>query len=184
MRDYNFFEAYQKKRNLSFNIKSPVFLGLIVIVLIIAVSGGSLIQNAVLAAKLSASADELGTLQASKEYQEAVKLQDSIAAMTEYDQYAGSALERINQGKVINTEFLKKLTAVLPSSTNIQSVNLTRVNAVFNINVPNQKAAAELVANLDRSGLFLQTTLASVNSQETGGFVATVNCILKAGDQE
>lgn len=184
MRDYNFFEAYQKKRNMSFNIKSPFFLGLIVIILILAVSGAMLIQNAVLSAKLSAAAEELGALQAGAEYQEAVKLQDSIAALTEYDQYAGSALERIHQGKVINTEFMKKLTAVLPSSTSIENVNLTRVNAVMNVNVPNQKAAAELVGNLDRSGLFLQTTLASVNSEESGGFIATVNCILKAGDQE
>lgn len=185
MRDYNFFEAYQKKRELSINAKSPVFLGILVILLILALSAGLVIQNIVLASRMTAAAEKLSELQASEEYQKAIKLQDSISAMSEYDQYAESALSRIQKGDVLGTEFLKNLSGVLPSSANIQSVNITRANATLYINVPNQKAAAELVGNLDKSGLFQQTTLISVTkNEESTTFVALINCILKAGEDK
>lgn len=188
MKDYNFFEPYQKKRELHLDFKSPVFLGLIVILLIIASSVGLVVRNVILATNLAGSMEELATIQSSLEYQKAVKLQDSIAAMTEYDRAAASALERIKAGQNLNTEFLKELSGVIPSNVTIQNASLTRVNATLLFNVPNQKAAAELVDNLDRSGLFLQTTLISVaseaNPEGAVGTVAQINCILKAGETE
>ena len=99
MRDYNFFEAYQKKRNLSIDVKSPVFLGIIVIILILAVSVASVLQNVILAARLASTSIELSSIQASEEYQKAIKLQDSITAMTGYDQNAEAALQKINEGR-------------------------------------------------------------------------------------
>ena len=185
MRDYNFFEAYHKKKGLDINVKSPVFLGIVVILLILAFSVGLLIQNVILAARLTSTVIELSNVQATEEYQKAIVLQNSISSMTEYDQNAGSALGRIQMGKVLNTEFLKKLSDVLPSTANIQTINLTRTTATLYINVPNQKAAAELVGNLDKSGLFLQTSLVSVTKDEsTGAYVALINGIVKAGENE
>jgi hypothetical protein len=83
----------------------------------------------------------------------------------------------------LNTEFLKKLSSSIPSTATIQSVNVTRVNADLYFSVPNEKTAAELVARLEESGLFLNTTLISVSKNEDGiTYVANVNCILKAGE--
>ena len=185
MRDYNFFEAYQKKRNLSIDVKSPVFLGIIVIILILAVSVASVLQNVILAARLASTSIELSSIQASEEYQKAIKLQDSITAMTGYDQNAEAALQKINEGDVLGTKFLTKLASALPSTSSIQSVSLNRMTATINIDVPNQRAAAELVGNLEKSGLFLQTSLISVTkNQEAGNFTASINAILKAGENE
>ena len=185
MRDYNFFESYQKKRNLSIDVKSPVFLGIIVIVLILALSVASVLQNVILVARLASTTMELSNIQASEEYQKAIKLQDSISAMTGYDQNAESALQKINEGDVLGTKFLAKLAGVLPSTASIESVTLTRTTATLNINVPNQRAAAELVGNMEKSGLFLQTTLNSVSkNQEAGTLTASITTILKAGENE
>ncbi len=64
---------------------------------------------------------------------------------------------------------------------------MTRINANFVFAVPNQRAAAELIANLEESGLFLQTTLVSVAEQQeevSTGYYASVSCIVKAGEVE
>jgi type IV pilus assembly protein PilN len=185
MRDYNFFESYQKKRNVSIDVKSPVFLGMIVILLILAVSAYCVAQNFILGLRLASASVELAEIQSSKEYQEAIMLQDSITAMAQFDQDAGSALQRINNSKILNTKFMQKLSGVIPSTVSFQTVNLTQSNASLNFYVPNEKAAAELVGNLDQSGLFLQASLVSVTkSEEAGNYIASINCIIKAGDQE
>lgn len=185
MRDYNFFESYQKKRSASINLKSPVFLGMIVILLILAFSAYCVAQNVILAARLVAASAELAEVQASKEYQEAIKLQDSISAMASYDQNAGMALDRIKEGSFLNTDFMKKLSASIPTTATIQSANVTRINADIYFNVPNEKTAAELLGDLEKSGLFLKSTLVSVTKNEDGtSFVAYINCILKAGEEK
>ena len=192
MKDYNFFEPYQKKRELRIDFKSPVFLGIIVIFLIFASTAAVIVQNIVLSARLSNKTAELSAMQSSNEYQQAVKLQNSVDVMTEYDRNAESALQKIQKGHVLSTEFMQKLSAVLPSSVAMENATLTRTGATLSFSVPNQKAAAELVGNLDQSGLFIQTTLVSVTSSQTTGdtevvatgFTASINCILKAGDIE
>lgn len=185
MRDYNFFEAYQKKRDLSINVKSPVFLGLVVILLILATSGGLLVQNMILTSQLSNVQEELIQLQESKDYQEAVKMQERITAFNEFDQNAGSALTRIQDGKNLNTVFLTNLTALLPATTKIKNMNITRSTVSLEIVVPGFKAAGEVMANFENSGYFLQTTLIGVSKDnDTGNFIESINCILKEGDQE
>ncbi len=185
MRDFNFFEAYQMKRGLGFNAKSPVFLGILVILLILASSGSLLIRNVVLAANLSAEAAELQDIQMSEEYQEANRLQKAIGAMQDYDQYASSALSRIEEGDILNTEFLRMLSQAMPSAVSLESASLTRQSASFAFRAPNRKAAAELMDSLEHSGLFLQTSLLSVSSEtDVPGYKAEISGVIKAGEEE
>lgn len=185
MRDYNFFESCQRRNDIHVNLKSPVFLGLVVILLILVASAGLVVQNTMIKAKVTKATETLNALQSSAEYQEAVQIQESITALTEYDQYASNALSRIESGKILSTGFLTALSAAVPSTVSLQSANVTTANAAFYFQVPDQATAAELVYDLDHSGLFLQTTLVSVTSGgSAGGFTAAVNCILKAGEKQ
>lgn len=183
MRDYNFFETCQRRKDIHINMKSPVFLGFVVILLTLIASGGIMVQNAVIKSQLTDMTESLNIVQASPEYQKAIQLQNSITALTEYDQNASAALERIRTGKgILNTVFLKNFSDVIPSTVSLQSASMTSVNAAFTFRTPDRRAAAELVHDLDHSGLFLQTTLVSVTSDGSGGFTASINCIIKAGE--
>jgi len=186
MRDYNFFESCQKRKGFHINIKSPIFLGFVVILLILAASGAAVVQNTVVKAELADTREELAALQTSPEYQEMIELQNRISALTEYDQYASMALEKIETGKrILNTGFLRKLSGVIPSTAALQSANFTSANAAFSFQVPDRETAAELIHDLDHSGLFLQTTLVSVTSTgDGGGFTASINCTIKAGEPQ
>ena len=185
MRDYNFFAFCQQKKGFRVNIKSPAFLGFIVILLILTASGGIVVQNAIVKAELADATEKLHAAQASSEYQETIELQQSIDSLTEYDQNASIALERIETGKsILNTGFLKALSGVIPSTVSLQSAKMTSANTSFTFHTPDRRAAAELLHDLDHSGLFLQTTLVSVTSDESGGFTASINCIIKAGEPQ
>lgn len=182
MRDYNFFESIQKRKDLHINLKSPVFLGVLVILLILAASGGLVVQNTIIKSRLADAREQLNIVQAGSAYQEAIQLQNSIAALTAYDQYSSIALAKVESGKdILNTGFLKSLSGVIPSTVSLQTANITSANASFYFRAPDRKAAAELVHDLDRSGLFLQTVLVSV-MEEAGGYGVSVNCIIKAGE--
>ena len=185
MRDYNFFEAYQKKRSLSIDLKSPVILGTIAIIIILLFSGGLFTRNIILGTNYALKAQELSEIQASDEYQKAQELQNKISAMTEYDQDAAAALNRIKQGDILNTKFLNQLSQAMPSNVSLTTANLTRQSANFTFSVPDRKAAAELYQNLDQSGLFLQTTLVSVSSNsDTPGYMTQISGVIKAGEKE
>lgn len=185
MRDYNFFEVFQKKRNQSFNIKSPVFLGLIAIILILGVSGTLFLQNIILAAGFTKATMEFQELQRSEEYQEADRLQRSVTAMGDYDQYASAALDRIHQGDILNTEFLNKLTRSMPSTASLEKASLTKEAVIFEFRVPDRRVAAELLENMNRSELFVQTALVSITSEpDVPGYLTEISGIIKAGEQE
>lgn len=185
MRDYNFFEPLQRRKKIRINIKSPVFLGFVVILLILFASAWLVVENKLVEAQLMSAKEELNTVQASPEYQEAVQLQNSINALAEYDQYASSALSRIEAGKnILNTGFLKNLSGSIPSTVSLRGANITSANAAFYFQVPDRRAAAELKHDLDNSGLFLQTMLVSVSTESGGGYIASINCIIKAGEQQ
>lgn len=182
MKDYNFFESIQKRKDLHINVKSPVFLGIVVILLILAASGGLVVQNSMVKTKLADATESLNIIQSSQEYQEAIQLQESITALTAYDQYSSIALAKLESGKdILNTGFLKSFSDVIPSTVSLQTANITSADASFYFRAPDRKAAAELVHDLDHSGLFLQTVLVSVNEEE-GGYAVSINCILKAGE--
>lgn len=184
MRDYNFFESFQRRKKTHINVKSPVFLGLVVILLILAASGGLAVQNTFIKSELSDATEHLNKLKTSPAYQETIQLQESIDALTAYDQSASIALAKLESGKnILNTRFLKNLSDVIPSTISLQAANITSANASFYFQAPDRKAAAELVHGLDHSGLFLQTVLVSVTGEE-GGYAVSINCIIKEGEQQ
>lgn len=183
MRDYNFFEHYQHRRKSSVDFKSPLIYGIIIILLIIALSAGLLIRERFLTAELEKLGFELMNIQASEEYQAASQINKSINAMLEYDQYAAIALDRINQGDILGTAFMNDLSAILPAPAILESASINRASASFVFNVPDRKAAAELVKHLDESELFVKTSLKSLNlQQDINRYSVTIDCILKAGE--
>lgn len=183
MRDYNFFEHYQRRKDASINFKSPFFFGIIIILLIIALSAGLLVRDKVLSARLSDLQSQLQTIQSSAEYQAADQISKRISAMSEYDQYAATALDRIEQGDVLGTEFMNDLSGILPSSVILQSASINRATASFVFTVPDRKAAAELIKHFDESELFIKASLTSLTAQQdVNNFTATIDCVLKAGE--
>jgi hypothetical protein len=48
MRDYNFFEIYEKQGVLSINKKSPLFIGIIIVLLVVVLAIGLVVRNVVL----------------------------------------------------------------------------------------------------------------------------------------
>lgn len=187
MRDYNFFEPLQHRKGIHINVKSPVFFGFVVILLILLASAAMVAQNTIIKKQLADVKEELAAVQASSDYQESIQLQDSISALMSYDQLSARALERIKQGKsILNTGFLKSVSDVIPSTASYREVSITSANANFVFWVPDRRTAAELHHDLDHSGLFLQTTLISVkiNAEGTGGYNAAINCIIKAGEPQ
>ncbi|MGI6751736.1 MAG: hypothetical protein ACOX4U_03850 [Anaerovoracaceae bacterium] len=184
MRDYNFFDGFQKKQEQAFDIKSPLFLGVMAIALIILVSGGLFLQKTLLNAGLVKASAELQEIKNSREYQEANTLQKQISAMEEYDSYAEAALKRVKDGDTLNSEFLRWLTNSMPNTASLESASINKLEAGFKFRVPNRKVVAELLENLESSDLFVQITLLTVTSGwESGGYIAEINGIIKAGEE-
>ncbi len=183
MKDYNFFDEFQKRNKIHINFTSPAFLGVLVIALIIVFSAGLMLYNTILGARLTSLTEDLTAIHESQEYQKADELQKKIGALTEYDQYAGTAYEKIKSGDVLGTDFLYAFSRILPSSVSLQNASINRATATFTFTVPDRQAAAELVKHIDESDLFVQTTLISVVSQQgAAGYTAVINSILKAGE--
>lgn len=185
MRDYNFFEALQKRQKQSFDPKSPAFLGLMAIILILLISGGLFAQKTFLNKSLVKAAGELAEIKSSPVYQEADALQKQIDAMSEYDKHAGDALDRIRQGDILNTKFLKELTQSMPRTAFLENAKIGKEEVFMEFRVANRKVAAELIENINKSGLFIQTSLSSVTSEGEGpGFITAISGIIKAGEEE
>jgi hypothetical protein len=185
MKDYNFFEPLQHRKGIRINVKSPVFFGFVVILLILLASAAMVVQNTLIKVELAGVKGELADIQASPEYQTAIRLQDSISALMSYDQLSGRALERIEQGKsTLNTGLLKSMSDAIPQTASYRSLSLSSAQADFVFWVPDRKTAAELYHDLENSGLFLQTTLVSVTINNEGGYDASINCIVKAGEPQ
>lgn len=185
MRDYNFFENYQRRKESSINYKSPFFFGIVVILLIVILSAGMFAREKYMSVKLENLKFELITIQSSPEYQTANQISKSISALTEYDQYAATALDRISQGNILGTSFMNDLSAILPSNSSLESASINRATASFVFNVPERRTAAELVKHLDESELFIKTSLKSLNfQQDVNRYSVNIDCILKAGEEQ
>lgn len=183
MKDYNFFDAYLISQKQQKNFNSPLFYFILGLVLILGTSAGLLFLNSLVSDEYAALTGELQVLYESEAYQEAEVYKQSISSITEYDQYASSALDKIESGKILGTVFLKKLTEALPTSTSLISLNATTATVNLTANVPTKSAAAELLLRMENSGLFWQISLSSaVLADETGTYTATYDGILKAGD--
>lgn len=183
MKDYNFFHELQKKRGIGLDAHSPAFWGVLVFALILVVSIGTVVYGTVLNANLASVSKELIAVQSSDDYQKAREIKEKIGLLSEYDHSAETALDKINTGDLLNTKFLNSFTSLLPSSATLQSAGINRAAAAFTFAVPDRKAAAELVKNLQGSDLFINTTLVSVASQQgASGYTAVINSVLKAGE--
>lgn len=182
MRDYNFFEPYQQKSSGNIRIKSAGFLSALLIIIIAGVSIGIIASNKVIASENAQAEYELQQLQASPGYAAADALKKSIDALDSYDKNAEIALEKINIGQIVNTNFLTRLAGVIPENTKILSIDLTKTYANFRFEVPSLAVAAELLDSLDQSGLFVHTNLNAVESSGEIGYEADIFTIMKAGE--
>ena len=184
MKDYNFFEPYQKKQSIDLNFKSPLFLTLLALAVILTFSAGLVYQNQAMAKKATHLRSELEAIQATEAYKTSAKMAEDLANLKVYDENAGLALERIEKTDIINTDFLANLSKVLPESVNIESINLSRTSASFVFYAPTQNTVAELLDALDNSGLFLHTSLSSIKAEYgNAGFKAEINTVVKAGEE-
>lgn len=185
MRDYNFFEPYQRRKGSGIKLTSPFFFGIVVIFLILALSGGLLIRDRMLADELQGLQEQLIAIQSGAEYQAADQVSKRIGTMSEYDQYAATALERIHQGQVLGTAFMRNFTALLPVGATLENASIHRATASFEFEVQNRRIAAELLKHLDESELFVKTSLKSlVLLQDVNRFTAAIDCTLKAGEAQ
>ena len=196
MRDYNFFEPYQKKSGVSFNPKSTGFVSMIMILIITGTSVGIIAANKMLESDVESAREELSKIQSSEEYKAADELQKTIDVLTKYDENANIALERIKKGDLLGTKFLTTLSNSIPKTVKIQEANITRTVSNISFYVPNRSTAAELLDSLDKSGLFVHTFLSSIEKEgETGevaeegraavaaGYTAQISMVMKAGEE-
>ena len=182
MRDYNFFEPYQKKSGVSFNPKSTGFVSMIMILIITGTSVGIIAANKMLESDVESAREELSKIQSSEEYKTTDQFQKSIDAMTKYDENANVALLRIEKGNLLGTEFLTTISNSMPETVKIQEASITRTFSNIKFYVPNRKAAAELLDSLDKSGLFVHTFLSLVEKTGEAGYIAEINMVMKAGE--
>lgn len=185
MRDYNFFDPYEKKWSPEINFTSPGFYSLLILLLILGVTVGAFVQNKMLADEQALLSTELNALKESPLFQEAEAFNQSLGALQEYDQYAATALEKIDEGSILGTNLLNKLSSAMPSSATLTSLNATTATLTFTASIPTKAAAAELLLRMEESGLFRQIAINSVViAGDAGTYTATLNGIVKAGDQE
>jgi len=184
MSNYNFFEVYEKKSSDIFNVKSPLFIGAVVLVLCILLSLGLLGRNFLMVNHIENVRAEITTIQGSAEYAEAVQLKNSIDAIKEYDLVATGVMTQFKMNNVIDTELLQKLASQLPSTVTLTNFTMDNAVADFTFNVANQKTVSELVLRMKDSGLFLDVSFNAVTANENGAFQVVINTVMKAGEAE
>lgn len=182
MKDYNFFEDYQAKRGISIDIKSPIFIAALILLLCVAGSIGLVARNMILTSQIGSISAEIQTLQASQKYINASQLELSVNSMAQYDQSAQNVMQTFQSSSVLGTEFMKTLAGKLPATVTMTTVTLDNASANFTFSVPNRKAAAELLLSLKDSGLFQYVELSSISTDETNKSNAGITAILKAGE--
>lgn len=185
MRDYNFFSAYDKKKELRIGPSSPYFIAGIILVLAVLATAGLVGRNMLLERDIQALQDETAALQATASYQEAQALNAAWNSLVDYETSADAALADFEANDVSATAFLDRLTAALPSTVTLDSISADHAYMMATFQVPDKRTAAELVLRLEESGLFESVHMPSV-SQRQGqvAFLASVNCVRKAGEEE
>ncbi len=180
VRDYNFFEVYEKKKGININPKSTVFVCAMLLLLVVAVSIGLIIWNLFLSYQIEDYTEKANEIKASENYQEADKLEQSINAMNAYDKNAEVALEKLEKGDLLGTEVMAKIASTIPAGASINSLNMNNAVALFAFSVPDRRAAAELLMNMKETAIFSDVHLASVSASRGGtGLTANIQCILK-----
>jgi Tfp pilus assembly protein PilN len=182
LNDYNFLNNFEKKRNLSINIKSPITFSLIFVAIIVLVCSGFIVRNMILTNQLNTATASLETIKADQKYAESERLKGSIQAMTEYDVSADVSLKAFTESGILGTPLLKKFAASVPTAVSFTSLTFSSSKLDISCNVPTRKVAAELLLDLKNSGLFQDVQLSTVttNTQSTG-YAVIITTILKAG---
>jgi len=186
MKDYNFFIDYQKKKGATINVKSPYFIGAVILLIVGAISCGLLVANQLMVQKIEDLKQEAAAVTASEDFIEASRLKESIDAMNQYERSAAAIQKKFDESNVIGTDLIKAITAKVPSTVSMSSFDMDNAGANFRFNVPNRKAAAELLLSLKDTGLFQEVALNSITpgSEETGGLIAEISTVMKAGEAE
>ena len=185
MKDYNFFEIYEKKKGVSVNPKSAAFIGLVLLLLLIMISLGAVGRNFYLSHETEKLTADTERMKAGREFAEAQKIQDSVDAMKAYDKKAEIALNKFINFNTLGTDALTKISTAIPAGVKLDGVNMDHVVTVFSFTVPDRKATAELMANLKALDIFEDVHLISVTLNEDKiSSVANIECLMKAGDED
>lgn len=184
MRDYNFFEIYEKKKGINIQPKSTIFVCLVLLFLVILISIGLVVWNFYLTYTMDKYNEKVTLVKASEEYIEAERLISSIDAMEEYDKIAEIALGKFNAYNLIGTDILTKISSTIPVNATVNNMNINNGMLNLNLNVPDRIVAAELILNLKESNLFKKVHLSTITSNDSGGYLANVQCIMKEKDLE
>lgn len=185
MKDYNFFEIYEKKKGFTIQPKSTVFACAVILLIFILVSLGLVGRNLYLSSRINSLDSETQKIKATKEYQEADRLQNSINAMQEYDKKAGIALKKFEDSSVIGSKLIMKIASVMPSNTAMLKIEMDNAIVKADFSLPDRKSGAELILALKGSELFsnVHATNIFINEGKTG-YIISIECDMKAGDNK
>jgi len=183
MKDYNFFEIYEKKKGISIDPKSVTFIGLVLLMLLVMISLGAVGRNFYLSYHTDKLTADTERMKAGREYGEAQKIQDSVDAMKDYDKNAETALNKFKNSNTLGADTLAKISSVIPAGVKLDDMNMDHVMTTFSFAVPDRNAAAELMSNLKTLDIFEDVHLISVTLNEDKIlYTANIECIMKAGD--
>ncbi len=184
MKDYNFFNIYDKKKGISINPKSVTFIGLVLLTLFLLISLGTVGRNFYLAHQISSLSTETEQMKTSSEYIKAQKIQTSVDAMKEYDLNAEIALKKFRNINALGTAALSKISSAIPAGVYLNSMTMDHVVTSFFFNVPDRNATAELMSNLKGLDIFLDVHLVSIMPNTDGVlYSANIECVMKAGEE-
>lgn len=183
MKDYNFFEIYEKKKGISINPKSVTFIGFVLLMLLILVSLGAVGRNFYISYQIDKLTADTERMKAGREYGEAQKIQDSVDAMKEYDKKAETALNKFKNSNTLGSDTLAKISSVIPAGVKLDGMNMDHAVTAFSFTVPDRSATTELLLNLKTLDIFEDVHLISVILNEDKIlYTANIECIMKAGD--
>lgn len=183
MNDYNFFSVYERKKGLDFNIKSPYLVGAILLIICLLVSIGLVGSNFYYSYSIGKLTSEIDGLKASTEFKEATYYLQSIDAMKQYDDAAQTALDKFIASELLGTDYINKITSVIPSNVIIQGMSLDNFNLAISAQIPNRKVASELMLALDETGLFYEVKIIGVFKNTEGvGFATYINATIKESE--
>lgn len=185
MRDYNFFSAYDKKKELKISPSSPYFIAGIILLVAVLATAGLVVRNMMLENEIRALQDETAALQATAEYAEAIDLQKKWDSLLEYEKNADVVLADFETHNVLGTAFLDQFSASLPATAAMLSMNLNHATMTGTFQVPDKRTAAELILQLEDSGLFQSVHSPNISQTEgQTGYTVVIECERKAGAVE
>lgn len=181
MRDFNFFEAYGRKKS-TFNLNSPFFLASVLVGLAIIFTILLFGRNMLLIEDIKDVRGQIDTLSSNPLYEEALAVKDRIDGLNQYDSQASAVLEQFLDENIITTRFFDDLLLEIPSAVVLTEFNIDNSVAIMNVQARNRKAVAETVLRLKESGLFKEVTFETIVGQEGSNIVdVVINATMKAG---